>query len=80
VAASGQKLRQWIAGMCMRLLCGGVYDGLAENLPGAGKTMESHFVHINQTAPAWFRGPGDGCRLPQAAFVRRRCGNSRRHE
>jgi hypothetical protein len=43
VAASGQKLRQWIAGMCMRLLRGGVYDGLAENLPGAGKTIGEPF-------------------------------------
>jgi hypothetical protein len=29
--------------MCMRLLCGGVYDGLAENLPGADKTTGEPF-------------------------------------
>ena len=29
--------------MCMRLLRGGVYDGLAENLPGAGKTIGEPF-------------------------------------
>jgi hypothetical protein len=48
--------------------------------PGPARQLESHFDCMDQTARTRFRGPGDGCRLPQAAFIRGRRGDSCRHE
>ena len=54
--------------------------GVLKTCPGPTRRLESHFDRMDQTARARFRGPGDGCRLPQAAFIRGRRGNSCRHE